>query len=41
VDVTLLPPDHQSDQFFPNAAPDSDVLWQVPKPPVKKVEENQ
>ena len=41
VDVTLLPPDHPSDQFFPNAAPDSDVLWQVPKPPVKKVEENQ
>jgi hypothetical protein len=41
VDVTLLPPDHKSDQFFPNAAPDSDVLWQVPKPPVKKVEENQ
>ena len=41
VDVTLTPSDHKSMQFYPNAAPDADVLWQTPKPPVKKVEENQ
>jgi outer membrane protein OmpA-like peptidoglycan-associated protein len=41
VDIALLPPDRKSTQFYPNTAPDSDVLWQTPKPPEKKVEENQ
>jgi len=41
VDIALVPPDRKSTQFYPNTAPDSDVLWQTPKPPVKKVEANQ
>jgi hypothetical protein len=41
VDVTLMPSDHKSAQFYPNSAPDSDILWQTPKPGVKQVEKNQ
>jgi outer membrane protein OmpA-like peptidoglycan-associated protein len=37
-DVVLLPSGNKSAQFFPNAADDSQLIWQVPKPPLKKVE---
>jgi outer membrane protein OmpA-like peptidoglycan-associated protein len=41
VDISLLPPDNKSTQFYPYTAPEFDLLWQVPKPPLKKVEEHQ
>ena len=33
VDIVLLPNNAQSVPLYPNQAPDSDILWQVPKPP--------
>lgn len=32
VDVVLLPTNRESLQFYPNTAPDSEILWQRPKP---------
>jgi hypothetical protein len=33
VDISLVPTNAESEKFYPNQAPDSDVLWQKPKPP--------
>jgi OmpA family protein/PEGA domain-containing protein len=38
VDILLLPPGKKSAQFFPHNADDSQIIWQVPKPTLKKVE---
>jgi hypothetical protein len=38
VDIVLVPTNAQSERFYPNQAPDSDILWQRPKPPAKAVE---
>lgn len=32
VDIVLLPKNQESQRFYPNAAPDSDILWQLAKP---------
>jgi OmpA family/PEGA domain len=40
-DVILLPSGKKSAQFFPHNADDSKLIWQVPKPPLKKVEADQ
>jgi hypothetical protein len=37
-DVVLLPSGTKSAQFYPHNADDSGVMWQIPKPPLKKVE---
>jgi OmpA family/PEGA domain len=37
-DIVLLPSGKHSAQFFPHAADDSKIIWQVPKPGLKKVE---
>jgi len=37
VDVSLVPTNAQSERFYPNLAPDSEILWQKPKPPRTKV----
>ncbi len=37
-DVVLLPSDQKSTKFFPNNADDSGIIWQIPKPGLKKVE---
>jgi len=37
-DIVLLPSGKKSAQFFPHAASDSGLIWQIPKPPLKKVE---
>jgi len=41
VDVTLMPTDRESLRFYPNGAPDSDILWQRPKPEQSVIEQNQ
>jgi outer membrane protein OmpA-like peptidoglycan-associated protein len=41
VDVVLQPANRESLRFYPNNAPDSDVLWQRPKPKPTLVEQNQ
>jgi len=41
VDIVLLPSGKKSPQFYPHNADDSQIIWQVPKPPVKKVEADQ
>jgi hypothetical protein len=41
VDITLLPKDQESVRFYPNDAPDSDILWQRPKPDSTTVAQNQ
>jgi hypothetical protein len=41
VDVVLQPANRESLRFYPNNAPDSDVLWQRPKPESTLVEQNQ
>jgi hypothetical protein len=41
VDVVLQPANRESLRFYPNDAPDSDVLWQRPKPEPALVEQNQ
>jgi len=40
-DIVLLPSGKKSAQFFPHGADDSGLIWQVPKPPLKKVEADQ
>ena len=37
-DIILLPSGKKSTQYFPHGADDSRIIWQVPKPPLKKVE---
>ena len=37
-DIVLLPSGKKSAQFFPHTADDSGLIWQVPKPALKKVE---
>jgi outer membrane protein OmpA-like peptidoglycan-associated protein len=37
-DVILLPSAQKSTQFFPHNADDSGIIWQIPKPSLKKVE---
>jgi len=37
-DIVLLPSGTKSAQFYPHNADDSGVMWQIPKPPLKKVE---
>lgn len=37
-DIVLLPSGKKSAQFYPHNADDSKLIWQVPKPPLKKVE---
>lgn len=38
VDIMMIPTKAESEQFYPNQAADSDILWQVSKPPRKAVE---
>jgi hypothetical protein len=38
VDVVLLPSGKKSAESYPHSATDSQIIWQVPKPAVKKVE---
>ena len=38
VDIVLVPTNAESERFYPNQAPDSGILWQIPKPPRKAVE---
>jgi hypothetical protein len=40
-DIVLLPSGKKSAQFFPNSADDAQLIWQRPKPPLKKVEADQ
>ncbi|MGA9999967.1 MAG: OmpA family protein, partial [Candidatus Acidiferrales bacterium] len=37
-DIVLLPSGKKSAQFYPHNADDSGVMWQIPKPALKKVE---
>ena len=41
VDVILLPTNAESLRFYPNQAPDSDILWQRAKPTEVVVQQNQ
>jgi outer membrane protein OmpA-like peptidoglycan-associated protein len=41
VDIVLLPANTESKRFYPNAAPDSALLWQRPSPPVSAIEKDQ
>ena len=41
VDIVLLPSGKKSAQFYPHNTDDSQIIWQVPKPTLKKVEANQ
>jgi outer membrane protein OmpA-like peptidoglycan-associated protein len=36
-DIVLLPSGKKSAQFFPHNADDAKLIWQMPKPPLKKV----
>jgi outer membrane protein OmpA-like peptidoglycan-associated protein len=40
-DVVLLPSGKKSSQYFPHDADDSGLIWQVPKPPLRKVDKDQ
>lgn len=40
-DIVLLPSGKKSAQFFPHSADDSELIWQIPKPSLKKVEKDQ
>jgi hypothetical protein len=40
-DVVLLPSGQKSAQYYPNDASDVDILWQLAKPNIKKVEKEQ
>jgi hypothetical protein len=40
-DIVLLPSGKKSSQYFPHNADDSGLIWQIPKPPLKKVETDQ
>lgn len=37
-DIVLLPSGQKSAKFFPNNADDAAIIWQIPKPALKKVE---
>jgi hypothetical protein len=37
-DIVLLPSGKKSTQFFPHNADDSQLIWQIPKPTLKKLE---
>ncbi len=37
-DIVLLPSGKKSAQFYPHNADDSGIMWQIPKPQLKKVE---
>jgi len=37
-DIVLLPSGQKSAQYYPHGASDSNILWQLPKPALKKVE---
>ncbi len=41
VDIVLLPSGKKSVQFYPHNADDSQIIWQVSKPALKKVEADQ
>jgi len=41
VDVVLLPTNRESLKFYPNDAPDSDLLWQRVKPDGQLIQQNQ
>ncbi len=41
VDVVLLPAGTNSAQFFPHSADDSGLIWQLAKPPLKRVQADQ
>jgi len=41
VDVILLPENRESLRFYPNDAPDSEILWQRAKPETAVIEQNQ
>jgi outer membrane protein OmpA-like peptidoglycan-associated protein len=41
VDILLQPKNQESLQFYPNAAPDSEILWQVAKPRESEIGQNQ
>jgi len=38
VDIVLIPSNAKSEQFYPNQTPDSQILWQRPKPVRRAVE---
>jgi len=40
-DIVLLPSGKKSTQYFPHNADDSGLIWQIPKPALKKVEADQ
>jgi outer membrane protein OmpA-like peptidoglycan-associated protein len=40
-DIVLLPSGKKSAQFFPHSADDSALIWQMPKPTLKKVQADQ
>jgi hypothetical protein len=40
VDIVLIPTKAQSEQFYPNQAPDSQILWQRAKPTVSQLDSN-
>jgi hypothetical protein len=40
-DIVLLPSGKKSSQYFPHNADDSGLIWQIPKPSLKKVEADQ
>ena len=41
VDIVLLPKSQESLRYYPNGAPDSDILWQIAKPHEKAVQQNE
>jgi len=38
VDITLVPTNAESERFYPNEAPDSEILWQIRRPSRSAVE---
>jgi len=38
VDIVLVPTNAESERFYPNEAPDSEILWQKQKPPRRVLE---
>ena len=38
VDIVLVPTNAESERFYPNQVPDSQILWQIPKPTRSAVE---
>jgi hypothetical protein len=40
-DIVLLPSGKKSSQYFPHNADDSGLIWQIPKPSLKKIEADQ